>query len=154
VRQDLPARGASSTPIGASSAPEPALDARSEASLARVHPDLCKIIRRAARLLVAPEGLLVIHGLRTQAEEDALVAKGASQTRHSRHLAGRDGFACAVDVAALAGGHVSWEPTHYWAIATAAKAAAHQLGIPLEWGGDWKTLKDLGHFQLPWADYP
>jgi peptidoglycan L-alanyl-D-glutamate endopeptidase CwlK len=34
------------------------------------------------------------------------------------------------------------------------KDAAEQLGIQLEWGGDWKTFKDGPHFQLPWKDYP
>ena len=29
------------------------------------------------------------------------------------------------------------------------KACAADLGVPLEWGGDWKTLKDGPHFQLP-----
>ncbi|HCB7677349.1 TPA: M15 family metallopeptidase, partial [Escherichia coli] len=26
--------------------------------------------------------------------------------------------------------------------------------IPVEWGGDWKTLKDGPHFQLPHGAYP
>jgi peptidoglycan L-alanyl-D-glutamate endopeptidase CwlK len=54
----------------------------------------------------------------------------------------------------LDGGHISWNPLLYQAIARAMKAAADQLDIPLEWGGDWKALKDWGHFQLPWAQYP
>lgn len=32
--------------------------------------------------------------------------------------------------------------------ADAVKAAARQLGFVVEWGGDWKTLKDGPHFQL------
>ncbi|WP_049613866.1 M15 family metallopeptidase, partial [Yersinia pekkanenii] len=28
------------------------------------------------------------------------------------------------------------------------------VGVPIEWGGDWKTLKDGPHFQLPHKEYP
>lgn len=126
------------------------MDERSEANLQRVHPDLRKVIRAAA----ATTPFLVIHGLRTPTEEEAMVAKGASQTLHSRHLAGRSGYACAVDVAALEDQHVSWEPKLYAAIWSAVEAAGKALGVPVEWGGSWTTLKDFGHFQLPWAQYP
>lgn len=33
-------------------------------------------------------------------------------------------------------------------MADAVKAAAAQLNIPVEWGGDWVSLKDGPHFQL------
>ena len=128
------------------------MDARSESSLEDVHPDLVRILRAAAARSGDP--FIVIHGLRTPEEERELVGKGASRTLHSRHLPGRDGLACAVDVAALVHGHVSWQAAPYGRIAEAVKAAAHELGLPIEWGGDWRTLKDLGHFQLPWSRYP
>ncbi|EHH8139702.1 M15 family metallopeptidase, partial [Escherichia coli] len=32
--------------------------------------------------------------------------------------------------------------------AQAFKQAATEQGIAIEWGGDWKTLKDGPHFQL------
>ena len=28
------------------------------------------------------------------------------------------------------------------------------VGVPIEWGGDWRTFKDGPHFQLPWGKYP
>ena len=34
------------------------------------------------------------------------------------------------------------------------KASADALGIDIEWGGDWESFKDWGHFQLPWDEYP
>jgi peptidoglycan L-alanyl-D-glutamate endopeptidase CwlK len=128
----------------------PIMDARSEANLAQVHPDLVTVIRQAARTMP----FLVIHGIRTQAEETANVAKGASQTMHSRHLPNKQGFACAIDFAALADGHITWEPKAYLPVWNAIKAAADALSIPVEWGGSWTTLKDWGHVQLPWAQYP
>lgn len=128
------------------------MDARSEACLTGVHRDLCRIMRAAAE--GSPVPFVVIHGLRTVDEERANVAKGASQTMHSRHLPNHDGVSCAVDIAALDHGHVSWAAPLYGQIAQAVKHAAGELNLPVEWGGDWKSLKDLGHFQLPWAKYP
>jgi peptidoglycan LD-endopeptidase CwlK len=128
------------------------LDPRSEALLAHVHPHLVKVVTLAHGDSAQP--FEVIQGLRTLAEEKAAVARGASTTLHSRHLPNADGLACAIDVAAIDQGHVSWSPRLYQTIAAAMKAAANELDIPVEWGGDWTTFKDLGHFQLPWAAYP
>jgi len=127
------------------------MDDRSEANLKGVHPDLAKVMRSASQTV---QPFIIIHGLRTVAEEQANVAKGASQTMHSRHLPNKQGWACAVDVAALEQGHVTWDSKSYAHVAFAVEHAAETLGIPIEWGGDWKTLKDWGHFQLPWAKYP
>lgn len=128
------------------------LDARTTANLVGVHPDLIKVVTLAYGQ--SPESFEVIAGLRTVGAEAANVADGASETMHSRHLPNSKGLACAVDVGALLNGCISWNVPLYQTIATAMKAAAAELGIPLEWGGDWKTLKDWGHFQLPWAAYP
>ncbi len=102
----------------------------------------------------SPQAFEVIQGLRTLAEEEVNVARGASETLRSRHLPNKEGVACAVDVAAVDQGHISWNPLLYQPIAHAMKAAAMELDVPIEWGGDWRTLKDWGHFQLPWAQYP
>ncbi|WP_235869856.1 M15 family metallopeptidase [Veronia nyctiphanis] len=68
---------------------------------------------------------------------------------NSRHLTGH-----AVDLGAWVCGEVRWDwPLHY-RIADAVKAASIELGIPIEWGGDWKSFPDGPHFQLPWAEYP
>jgi peptidoglycan L-alanyl-D-glutamate endopeptidase CwlK len=128
------------------------MDARSEHCLEGVHPDLARVIRAAAERSAVP--FMVIHGLRTLAEERRELASGASQTLHSRHLPNTEGYACAVDVAALRDGHVSWDPRLYRTIAEAVKAAAWDQHHRVEWGGNWRSLKDYGHFQLPWSDYP
>jgi len=128
------------------------LDPRSLAAMAHVHPDLKKVVTLAYG--DSPQAFEVIQGLRTLAQEEANLAKGASETLHSRHLPNKEGLACAVDVAAVDQGHISWNPLLYQPIAHAMKAAAMELDVPIEWGGDWRTLKDWGHFQLPWAQYP
>lgn len=132
------------------------MDARSEGNLAHVHADLARVVRRASQLTVQP--FIVIHGIRTMAEEASIVSRGASETMHSRHLPNRQGVACAVDVMATitdkAGLHADWNPAHYQPIAAAILSAAHENNVLVEWGGNWKSLKDWGHFQLPWAVYP
>lgn len=128
------------------------MDARSESNLAQVHPDLCAVIRRTAEISAQP--FIVIAGIRTVEAEKANCASGASQTMHSRHLPNAQGLACAVDVMATQGSAADWDATSYAIINVAVQQAASELGHTVEWGGDWATLKDWGHFQLPWAAYP
>ena len=77
------------------------------------------------------------------------LAPGASTTMRSRHLSGH-----AVDLGAIVDGQVRWDWPLYHQLAVTVKLAAMQLGVPLEWGGDWESFKDGPHWQLPWAEYP
>jgi peptidoglycan L-alanyl-D-glutamate endopeptidase CwlK len=70
-------------------------------------------------------------------------------TMNSRHLDGH-----AVDLGAWVDGTISWHWPHYHKIADAMNKAAAELGIELEWGGDWKSFPDGPHFQLPWPKKP
>lgn len=85
----------------------------------------------------------ITDGLRTLERQKQLLAEGKSRTLRSRHLIGE-----AVDVAAYVNGKLSWDWQYYAAIAKAFKAASLELGIPIEWGGDWISFKDGPHFQL------
>jgi len=120
---------------------------RSLDRLEGVHPDLVNVVHRALTKTVVDFG--VTEGIRTLVRQKALVAAGASMTMRSRHLTGH-----AVDLVAYVGPQVRWDWPLYTKIAEAMKAAAAELNIPLEWGGDWKSFKDGPHFQLPWKDYP
>lgn len=122
------------------------LSAPSRARMAGVHPDLVRIVERATRL--ASGEFRVLEGMRTLARQKQLVAAGASKTLNSRHLTGH-----AVDLGAVVGGKVRWDWPLYAGIAAAMKQAAHDLRIPLIWGGDWK-MRDGPHFELPRAEYP
>lgn len=123
------------------------LDARSLKRLEGVHEDLVKIVKRAFDM--SPNEFIVTEGLRTLERQKQLLAAGASQTLRSRHLTGH-----AVDLAVKVGAEVRWDWPLYNALAVVMKDAANQLGVPIEWGGDWKTFKDGPHFQLPWREYP
>ena len=108
------------------------ISARCELRLAGVHPDLIRVVRRAA------EGgamFRVIEGIRTPERQAELVAKGASQTMDSRHLTGH-----AVDLAPLVGTDISWTWTHFFPLADAIADAARAEGVPIIWGGAWGRL--------------
>lgn len=123
------------------------LTARSRRRFTGVHPDLVRVVEKAAGITAQP--FQVIEGLRSLARQHQLVKRGASKTLNSRHLSGH-----AVDLVAMIGNRVSWEVPLYYRIADTMKAAAQDLNIPVEWGGDWRSFFDGPHFQLPWIDYP
>ena len=109
-----------------------ALSARCELRLAGVHPDLVRVVRRAA------EGgaiFRVEEGLRTVERQRQLVAKGASQTMASRHITGH-----AVDLLPLVDGQPTFDWQYYFPLADAFRAASIAEGVPVVWGGAWGRL--------------
>lgn len=133
-----------------------ALDARTERCLKTVHPDLVKVYRRAVELQVARGGAkpIVTEGVRSVAHQREMVAKGASKTMNSRHLPGSDGLSRALDVCFIVNNRMNWSWPLYKGFADMMAKAGKELGIPVEWGGDWRTFKDGPHFQLPFRKYP
>ena len=121
--------------------------------LVGVHPDLVRVIEWAIQ--ITPVDFRVGEGVRTLARQKQMVAQKKSQTLRSRHVPESNAcrMSCAVDLHALPSGVLSWDWKYYEQIATAMKQAARDVGVPIEWGGDWKTLKDGVHFQLPWNVY-
>jgi peptidoglycan LD-endopeptidase CwlK len=115
--------------------------------LTGVHPDLVRVVKRAAA--DSPLDFMVLEGLRTIETQRKYVAQGKSQTMKSRHLTGH-----AVDLAPLIEGQVVWAWPVYHRLAAIVKDAALAERVPLEWGGDWRTFKDGPHWQLPWKQYP
>jgi len=123
------------------------LTERDEQRLAGVHPDLVRVVRRAA--VDTPMAFMVLEGLRTVARQKVLVAQKASKTMNSRHITGH-----AVDLAPMLDGNVSWDWPLYHRLAKIIKAAAVAERVSLEWGGDWRSFKDGPHWQLPHGSYP
>lgn len=123
------------------------LSTKSLGRLAGVHPRLQAVVKLAIQM--TPVDFAVLEGLRTVERQRELLRAGASTTMRSRHLSGH-----AVDLGAIVDGQVRWDWPLYYRIAPAVKAAALQLGVPIEWGGDWESFKDGPHWQLPWAEYP
>jgi len=132
------------------------LNDKSLQRLQGVHPHLVTIIRRAADILpqVLPDlSFQVTCGVRTVAEQKILVAQGASRTMNSRHIPAANSLSHAVDIAIFIGNRLTWEFPPYQKVSDVVKRAASELGLPVEWGGDWPTLKDGPHFQLPFHPY-
>lgn len=123
------------------------LSARSRERLQGVHPDLVRVVERA--IATTPLDFTVLEGLRSRARQAELFAKGATKTMNSRHLTGH-----AVDLGAYVAGEVRWDWPLYDKLAEAVKVAAAELGVPIEWGGDWTSFRDGPHWQLPWREYP
>lgn len=119
------------------------LSRRSVQRLGGVNNDLVKVVKRAIE--ITEVDFAVLEGMRTLERQKKLLASGASTTLNSRHLTGH-----AVDLGAWVDGELSWHWPHYYKIADAMKQAADELGVKIEWGGDWKSFPDGPHFQLPW----
>jgi peptidoglycan L-alanyl-D-glutamate endopeptidase CwlK len=131
------------------------LNKSSLAKLRGVHPDLVRVVTRCARDWKDKTLTFIITcGPRTLEEQKILVRKGASKTMRSRHIPAKNGLSHAVDVAAVLNGKVRWDWPLYGKIAAAMKAAAKREGVPVEWGGDWKSFADGPHYQLSWAQFP
>lgn len=132
------------------------LSSRDWAHLKKLHPDLARVIRRAADdWRDGSKSFFITCSLRTLDEQKKLKAAGASKTLRSRHLPGKsNGLSHAVDFALKIGSDVRWDWPLYADLAKRIKAAAKAEKVPLEWGGDWTNFKDGPHFQLPWAQYP
>ena len=106
------------------------LSTRSMSRLEGINPDIITVVAEAIKLTKVDFG--VTCGMRTLAEQEALVAKGASQTMKSKHLEGR-----AVDLVAYVGSNVTWALNKYDELADAMAAAAKEKGIALKWGAAW-----------------
>lgn len=128
---------------------------RSLTNLTGIHADLRRVLDRA--LQTSSVDFVITEGLRTLARQRELLRIGASTTLNSRHLTGhaidlyawvdldRDGTVEFVEMS---------NPRLLKQIADAIKAAAVTENVPVVWGGDWRTFKDMPHFELDRRKYP
>ena len=123
------------------------LGQRSLSRLEGVHPDMVRVVKKAAAL--SSLDFTVLEGLRTKERQKQLLDLGATKTINSRHLTGH-----AVDLAPMVGGTVRWDWPLYHQLAVIVKEAAKAENVPIQWGGDWRTFKDGPHWELPWKAYP
>ena len=123
------------------------LGQRSLSRLEGVHPDLVRVVHKAAAM--SDLDFTVLEGLRTLERQRMLYAQKATRTMRSRHLTGH-----AVDLAPMLEGQISWDWPLYHRLAGFVKAAAQLESVQIEWGGDWRSFRDGPHWQLPWSAYP
>lgn len=141
-------------PVAADASVISTVDPRSEKSIATLLPE----VRPFARALVqkaAASGITIkiISGLRTYAEQDQLYAQGRTVNPPDKIVTNAKGgfsnhnFGIAFDVGVFENGDYLGESPKYGAVGVLGQ----ELG--LDWGGNWKTFKDMPHFQLrpTWA---
>lgn len=97
--------------------------------------------------------MIMVQGVRTREQQQALYAKGRTTpgpivtnadgvTHLSNHQVKEDGFGHAIDCAFLIDTKPSWDIHLPW---HAYGACGKALG--LKWGGDWQSLHDLPHLE-------
>lgn len=108
-----------------------------------VHPRLVRTVRVA--LSLSRQDFQVHDGVRSRAEQQVLVARGASRTLLSRHLLQSDGWGHAADLVPWIDGGLSWSWPACLEVAAAMRAAAELSATRLRWGGVWdRPLDQLG----------
>lgn len=112
-----------------------------------VHPDLTRLVVLMSQNCPMP--FMVYEGLRTEAKQAEYVSAGTSTTMNSRHLTGH-----AVDLIPLVNDQPTYNWDYYNAFAIHMKGASDLTGVPVTWGGDWKSFPDGAHWELPWDQYP
>jgi len=122
-------------------------DKRNRAALAELAPNTKKAALQWYDYLVK-NGIevLIYDARRTQAEQQANVNSGASQTMYSYHLVGQ-----ALDfVPATAKGGVEWGG---YGRADIKKAVVEAKRLGFTWGGDWSSFVDKPHLQFNYKGY-
>lgn len=145
----------------------PSLSARSRTNMKGLHPDLIKLIEAAIKevdFLVLEgsvrtrEQMMINYGKGRSVKHLALFgipAKYAKPTEakvtwlsnpfNSNHRVHGDGFGHAFDACPLP---VDWNDTKgFRKMGGVFKRLAGELGVNIEWGGDWKK-KDYPHIEL------
>ncbi len=124
-----------------------------------VHPDLVRVAHHAIGITTVD--FCVLEGVRAFYRQKLLFKAGASQTLNSRHIPATPRatpemgpVSHAIDLGAWVDGMVRWDWPLYYLIADAMSTAAKEERITLTWGGDWSTLKDGPHYELPRWTHP
>lgn len=126
---------------------------RDKGRLAGVHPQLVSHVSG----ILQKFPMFVVQGVRTTAQQQALYAQGRttpgkivtncdgvkSRSNHQPHA---DGFGHAVDLAWIPTDTLPdpFDPKHPW-----HDFGAYVRSIGLVWGGDFTTLVDMPHVELP-----
>lgn len=119
----------------------PAFSPTSLHKLSTVHPDLRRVLERAIKVT----DFAVLCGHRGQAEQAAAFLGGTSNAEwpNSRHNSLPSE---AVDVAPYP---IDWkDEKRFYLLAGVILGIAETMGVRLRWGGHFKSIRDLPHFEL------
>lgn len=105
------------------------------------HEDIIRVFYEVIRVMDCS----VLYGFRNEHDQNMVFDRGFSQlmwdksTHNKVPSEGVDCIPYPVDYENLYAFHK---------LAGIVLGVAHEIGIDIQWGGDWKTFKDLGHYQL------
>lgn len=107
---------------------------------------LHQVVKAALLITKIDFGIPKDGGLRTASRQNYLYVEGKSKAdgykHQSFHQTGK-----AIDFYAYVDG-ASWDELHLAMVATAFLQAGSILGIKLEWGGNFRSFKDMPHIQI------
>lgn len=126
----------------------PSYSKASAVKLATCDPQLIKLFNEVIKVI----DITIIEGHRNQADQHKAFISGHSELdwpkgNHNKLPS------YAVDVAPIkyvnGKATIDWNDTKaFTELSVIVKAKAKELGISIIWGGDWKSLKDLPHYEL------
>jgi len=114
---------------------------KSQGKLNSCHEKLQVICKEAIKIT----DFTVLCGHRNEVDQNKAYEKGASgakwgESKHNSHPS------MAVDIAPYP---IDWNDTERFArLAGTIEAIAFKYGVKLKWGGDFKNLKDMPHFEI------
>ena len=125
----------------------PKFSTRSKKNLAGAHPLLQQLFNE----VIKDFDCVVLDSQRGRADQEKAFKMGNSKA-HFGQSAHNWAPAVALDVVPFP---IDWGNTAaFKALGKVVKAKAKALGVPIGWGGDWKTFKDLPHYELtPWREF-
>ena len=134
------------------------MDTPTKNQISKLHPlvrnEVTAIIQECDNALTGRATVRITQGLRTYAEQDALYKQGRTTAgkKVTNAKAGQSvhNYGFAIDICLIIDGKVaSWETTKDWdndKIADWYECVKIFAKHGWEWGGNWKTFKDLPHF--------
>jgi peptidoglycan L-alanyl-D-glutamate endopeptidase CwlK len=109
-----------------------------------------------AAIIDSPIDFGISYGQRTPEEQYALYQQG--RTKPGRIVTYKDGYkelskhnynpSKAIDIVCYQNLKVTWDTEYYKRVAVHVAKVALELGIKYTWGGEFRTLKDLPHYEV------
>ena len=112
----------------------------------KFHPKLKQLLLEAIK--TSPIDFTVLETVRTIEQQRIYVAKGTSKTMKSRHIpsTNKSGLCEAFDIVPYP---INWnDKASFKRLSEHILKTANNLGIKITWGGTFKTLVDMPHYEL------
>lgn len=136
------------------------MNTNTEKRVASLEPEFAKLVRKLLDLAYV-NGLnaQIASGYRSPEEQDALYSVGRTRpgkiVTNAKRYQSAHNWKVAVDIFFLVNNKASWDRSMYFKLWNLAKGAnLDKMG--LEWAYNWKSFKEMPHFQLvgfDWREY-